>query len=479
MFSSVRWPLALAFFAVIVICVAFTEVVLFAVVRDAYLESAEDSLRRDCSFVANLMGRHMDQVALTASERRMITDEMVTLSVQMSGRMCIVNWQGKVLEDSAGRTGENVGDFPEVHSALSGRAAMAIRGQGSEDWQQALDPGMYVAVPMLARGKVTGAIYGSRSLADLQWMLLRLRERLYQVAAGSLGLALLISLGLARWLARPLRELTRVARGFGEGQLQERIPVRSRDEIGTLARSFNDMADRLEKHREALLQFVSDASHELKTPLASLRSVVEALEAGALEDPLIREKFLAYIHRDLDRMEKLVADLLDLHRLEHPDLKVRLEKIDLAPLLDSLGEDYGAVVECSPGAAVQADPDRLRQVLTNLLDNARRAVRDVPAPSIRIKAVPGQIRVEDNGVGLAPEHLERIFDRFYRVDRSRSREDGGTGLGLAITRRLVEAMGGRIEVSSEGPGLGARFRVTLGTPASVPRGQGTLPVTVL
>jgi signal transduction histidine kinase len=444
MFSSLRWPLALAILLAIVLPLGLAEASLLGVVREAYLKSAQEGLQQECSFIANLMRRHMDQTLLSPTARKMITDEMARLSLHMSGRLSIVNWKGDILEDSAHRKGENVRHRPEVTEALHGHPAMVIRGH----LEDSSDATMFVAVPMRAQGKVVGAIYGSRSLADLQLTLVALRERLYAVALASLVAGLLLSMLLARWLTAPLRRLTRAVQRFGAGYLEERIPVHSRDETGILGRSFNDMAASLKTQQEALLRFVSDASHELKTPLASLRSLLEALEAGAPQ-----EQFMGLVHRDLDRMEKLVGDLLDLHRLENSALSISPQSIDLAQFLPPLAQEHGVEWESCTGR-IQADPDRLRQVISNLLVNARRAA---PQGRVSVGAAEGSIWVLDDGVGLEAEHLPRLFDRFYRVDGARSRQHGGTGLGLAISKALVEAMGGQVAAHSDGPGRGARF----------------------
>lgn len=445
MFSSLRWPLALSIFVVIVLSLGMTEIVLFAEVRESYLHRVHQDLQQECSFIANLMRRHMDQTMLSPAARKMITDEMARLSVNMSGRLCIVNWKGDILEDSAHRKGENVRARPEIDSALRGVPEMVIRGL-----DEGTEPIMFVAVPMLAQDRIVGAIYGSRSLAELQLILVALKERLYQVALASTLAGLLFSLGLARWLTSPLRKLTRTVQRFGQGHLEERIELGSRDETGILARSFNEMAESLKNQQESLLRFVSDASHELKTPVASLRSLVEALEAGAP-----RERFMDLIHRDLDRMEKLVGDLLDLHRLEHASLKIQAERVELPTFLSPLAEEHGVELEACSGV-VMADPDRLRQVLTNLLVNARRAC---PEGRVWMGAARGAIWVGDQGVGVSAEDLPRLFDRFYRVDSARSRQQGGTGLGLAISKALVEAMGGNLTAHSEGLGKGALFTV--------------------
>lgn len=440
MFSSLRVPLALAFFCVIALTLMLAETVMLQSLRQTYLENARQALERDCGFVANLMRRHMDQVMLTPAARKMITDEMAQLSLNMSGRMSVVNWRGDVLEGSSSHRKENVADRPEVDSALHGSAGVRL-----DDGQDAL----FVAVPMRAQDKVVGAIYASRSLSELQLTLVDLRLRFYELAAFALGGGMLLSLLLARWLTRPLRRLTTAAERLGKGHLRERLPAtRQRDETATLSRAFNQMADSLEQQQESLKRFVSDASHELKTPLASLRSLIEALEAGAP-----REQFLGMLHRDLDRMERLVKDLLDLARLEHLQLTPR--PLDLKPFLEELADEHGAeLVEAS--GSLQTDPDRLAQVLINLLVNARRAA---PEGVVKLGGNPHCIWVEDDGIGIAPEHLPRLFDRFYRVDTGRTREQGGTGLGLAISKALVEALGGKLIAESQGLGKGARFLV--------------------
>jgi two-component system OmpR family sensor kinase len=456
MFSSLRWPLALAFLGLTTMCVGGTELVVFRAVRENYLATVQENLNRDCTFVADLMSRHMDSARLSTAERKIITDEMGRLSLRFQGRMCIVNWRGDVLEDSAGLRGANLRYRPEARAALHGRAEFDVRDL--DDLEGADEPTAYAAVPMLAKGNVTGAIYAERSLSDLQLVLQHLRELLYQVAVVTLCVAVVLSLVMADWLTRPVRRLARAATRLGEGHLDERIPQRGRDEIGALAGSFNAMAESLQTQQDRLLQFVSDSSHELKTPLASLRSVVDALEGGALDEPELRDRFITYIHGDLDRMDHLVKDLLQLHKIDQEVLRIELQPIELGPWLVAWAKRHAIEVSVGPGLAL-ADPDRLGQVIDNLLANARRAVRD--GGVVRLRQLGSQIRVEDTGVGLTTEQLGRVFDRFYRVDTARTREDGGTGLGLTITRGLVEAMGGTLTASSPGMGLGATFQVTL------------------
>ncbi|HEU4410726.1 MAG TPA: ATP-binding protein [Polyangiaceae bacterium] len=219
--------------------------------------------------------------------------------------------------------------------------------------------------------------------------------------------------------------------------------------------------------------FVANVSHELRTPVASIRSAAETLQGAAAADPAAAPVFLDVIARNAERLQNLIDDLLDLSRIESKELRLKPEPIDVAALAEhcvSLFEHRARQgdVELTCRAEAGLDPafaDRraLEQVITNLIDNA---VKYCPGARVRVgaaRAGPGavEISVEDTGPGIEPKHLPRLFERFYRVDAGRSREVGGTGLGLSIVKHLVEAMGGRIRVTSA-VGQGTTFRVTLG-----------------
>jgi two-component system phosphate regulon sensor histidine kinase PhoR len=235
--------------------------------------------------------------------------------------------------------------------------------------------------------------------------------------------------------------------------------------------TFHDVTER---HRVERLRrdFVANASHELRTPLTSVRGFVEALEDGALDEPATSRRFLAKIRVHADRMAALVSDLLELSRLESGERPLRWERLRPADVVEdvlvSLGEQARArqiVVSADAASApeVTSDGDRLRQILENLLENA---VKYTPAGGhvvVRVRAGEGRsvvFEVEDDGPGIPAEHLPRIFERFYRVDKARSREVGGTGLGLSIVKHLAEGMGAAVSVSSE-PGRGSRFSVRI------------------
>ncbi len=216
--------------------------------------------------------------------------------------------------------------------------------------------------------------------------------------------------------------------------------------------------------------FVANVSHELRTPLASLRAMAETLREGGLEDPALAARFLDQILGEVDRMTRLVNDLLDLSSLEAGVVRLRLQEVEVEQLLGSVAERFrevalrkGVGVVVRPGnALVQGDRDRLEQALGNLMDNA---VKYTP-PGGRVelgaefRGDEVHLTVEDTGPGIPPEHLPRVFERFYRADPSRSRAEGGTGLGLAIVKHIALAHGGRVEAANRPEG-GARFALVL------------------
>lgn len=226
----------------------------------------------------------------------------------------------------------------------------------------------------------------------------------------------------------------------------------------------------LEKLERVRQEFLSNVSHELKTPLTAIVAFVETLEAGALDDRADSERFLEIIRKNAARMQNLIDDILELSAIEAGNVGVKAEEIELSPLindvimsLDAKASSRGITVinHVPHDTLVFVDPRRLEQMLTNLVDNAIKFNRDGGMVTIGCEAgARTRILVKDTGEGIPAQHLERLFERFYRVDRARSRDMGGTGLGLAIVKHLARAHGGEVRVSSE-LGRGSTFEIDL------------------
>ena len=226
----------------------------------------------------------------------------------------------------------------------------------------------------------------------------------------------------------------------------------------------------LEKLERVRQEFLSNVSHELKTPLTAIVAFVETLEAGALDDRENSERFLEIIRKNAARMQNLIDDILELSAIEAGNVGVKSEEIELSPLVNDVimslaakASSRGITVsnQVRPDTLVFVDPRRLEQMLNNLVDNAIKFNRDGGIVTIGCEAdTRTHILVKDTGEGIPAQHLERLFERFYRVDRARSRDMGGTGLGLAIVKHLARAHGGEVRVSSE-LGQGTTFEIDL------------------
>jgi signal transduction histidine kinase len=301
------------------------------------------------------------------------------------------------------------------------------------------------------------------------------RSLLLAVIAAGLA-AVLLTLSLSRRIIGPVEALTAVARKMERGDLIQRVEVQSRDEIGELAHAFNAMADGLARLEQLRRNMVTDVAHELRTPLSNIRGYLEALQDGlteptpALIDSLYEEAML---------LSRLVDDLQELALAEAGKLQLVRQPITLAEIVEQVVNIFqpqmtakGLTVKADLPTdlpPVDADPDRVGQILRNLLTNAITYTPSGGKITVTARSTGSEVEVsvQDTGVGIAPEHLPYVFERFYRADKSRARATGGAGLGLAIVRQLVEAHGGRVWAEST-PGVGSVFGFTLPTTALSP-----------
>ncbi len=307
------------------------------------------------------------------------------------------------------------------------------------------------------------------SAADLAFQQEQLRAA-WIIAGFALGLAAVVALVLAHTFLQPLKNLAAATHRLAAGAYGTRVPVRSRDELGRLAGDFNRLAEALERNEALRRRFMADVSHELRTPLAVLRAGLEALEDGVR--PLTRESVCA-LQSEVSSLGKLVEDLYQLALADVGALAYRKERSDVAEVLEQTIEAFHARVaerglrlekDISKNLFILADADRLQQAFRNLLENTLRYTDR--GGRLRICAhrenKHAVIEFEDSSPGVPAESLPHLFERFYRVESSRSRANGGAGLGLAIVRSVVEAHGG--EIAAAPAALGG-LRVTIHFPA--------------
>jgi signal transduction histidine kinase len=509
-FSSLRARLTLSHLAVIVMAMGLSGLLLLSLVERYFLQAMRDSLIAQARITAQalipgaMVGEppgqlHPDSTDLAPAYNAVqqqqlsnlslqaqnvappadglglgeeglayLADASLQLSAQLETRIRILDAQGTVLVDSRQdgqeRQGVDLRADPLVARALQGQHASRTDESDGEAT-------MHLALPAVVEGRLVGVVYLSQPLRDAAAVLHDLRARWLVSTVVALLLSGVAGLLLARAIASPLRRLTVAAAAVAQGQFDQQVPVRSRDELGRLSRAFNDMTTRLRVARQTQVDFVANVSHELRTPLTAVKGTVETLRGGAIDDPQVRDPFLATVESETDRLIRLVNDLLLLSRADSEALHLRREPVNLAELvgtavarLSAQAEARGVVLhtEANTNAPLAwADPDRVEQVLVNLVDNAIKYSR--PGGSVKVSVDAGQdrsalVRVRDEGIGIPAEELPHVGQRFYRADKARSRAEGGSGLGLAIAQALVQAHGGRLWLESqEGAGTSVTF----------------------
>jgi two-component system OmpR family sensor kinase len=384
----------------------------------------------------------------------------------------VLDGDGVVVADSyAGKAGDSLRAIPEISDALRGKSGVA------NHVDKAGRHATYVAVPITSGERVVGVAYASSSTFSIATLLRDYRWQLLAVVVLYVLAVLLIAELLSRWLTRPLAHLERATAKFATGDSTARVRPEGPRETRALAEAFNGMAEeisramgelRAEERRKS--RFVSDVSHELRTPLTAIRGAAETLLEDDEVPPDMRDRFLATIVSESDRLGRLASDLLALERMEGATGELPLGRLDLLSVvehtvrtLEPLTEEREVAVDIGGEAAwVLGERDRLQQVVANLVDNATRMTPAGGTVTVRVAAEGGRARVSvaDQGPGIADDDLARVFDRFYRADLGRDRGSGGAGLGLAIVRAIVERHGGTITAHNV-PGGGARFEFEL------------------
>jgi len=407
-------------------------------------------------------------------------------------------------EDSAGIRQE-----VEVESGARKHSRIYIRILDESGVTMAETPGMNQKLPKEAFGSVAGRETGSQlRLSKEAFRLMtgeasmgeRLGSRLIQVAldrreedkllsqfrrrilpllAVSLVLCAAAGYQIARRGLRPIERISEAAGRIRSTTLHERLPAGAFPaELGSLARTFNDMLDRLQESFGRLSRFSADIAHELRTPLNMLRGEVEVTLGKARSPEEYRETLGSFLE-EAGRLTRLIESLLFLARAEDPKMEIQRETLDVAGELRSLAEFYEAAAaergvtlsaESGEGLRVSADRSLFQRAAGNLIDNALTHTSKDGSIRLRAERVDGHVRVDvsDTGAGIAAEHLPRVFDRLYRADRSRSATTGGAGLGLAIVKSIAELHGGKVEIYSE---VGKGTRVSLLLPVDPPPGS--------
>lgn len=383
-------------------------------------------------------------------------------STDMS-RILVTDATGKVLYDTRESDGA-VGDYAlytEVVQALLGNDAFTCSYRSGAFRSRA-------ASPVLYQNRIIGAVYAYQYDVGQAALLQGFQSNIRNLSMIVSAMVLAVSFVLSRALTGKISELLSAIRQVRAGAYSHRAVVRGHDEIAQIGYEFNRLTDRLQTTEDVRRRFVSDASHELKTPLAAIRLLTDSILQTENIDPATAREFVADIGQEADRLSRISEDLLRLTRLDS-GVSAPPSEVDVGPVLeqvlrmmDLVAEERQVALHCDAAepCRVMATKDELHQVIYNLVDNAVKYSHDGGQVWVSLRREKGQavLAVADDGVGIPEEDLPRIFQRFYRVDKARSRAAGGTGLGLSIVQDTVRNRGGTVEAANRPQG-GAVFTV--------------------
>jgi len=469
--NRIVWKFFGAFAALIIIVVLILNFFVSSRLSDDFEQRLSEQLRDDAILVGNIL-----RTALDERNPQEIQQTTLRLAEKLDLRITVVDAQGKVLADSESEpsTMANHGDRPEIIEALKSGFGQSARFSDTLGYSM-----KYVAVRAGSENSPPSIIRFALPLSRVQLEIRLIYRVVLFGAIAAVGVALVAAYFVSRSITLPIRNMKETAERIAKGDFSGRVRIKSQDEFGELAKSFNIMADELEQMIESLrlmdkmrTDFVASVSHELKTPLTLIKGYTETLENKGIEDKKTTTRFISIIKEHSDRLGKIVDDLLSLSELELSKDCVNKEEFDLKELIDDVVLGFGLALDRkkqkltvdvqSSDSRMHGDRNRIGQVLVNLIDNAIKYTPESGRIELIVSDRDGQIcfSVRDDGIGIADEHVDRVFERFYRVDKARSRELGGTGLGLSIAKHIVLAHNGKISIESR-PRTGTKVTVTL------------------
>lgn len=467
-----RWRILLSYIAVSIIPLSVFYAGITMYLQSAFFNEKGDEIRRQAIITAGhiaaanyiynetrlpLMDAELKQAGEAGNFRVIVTDNMATV---IGDSYKVTDVDGNVVQGDIGK----VYIVPEVMRAINNKDDVSIAAGGEI---------ISAAARILKDSDIIGFVLIYSSGSDIKDRLSRIN---YMVAIFTLVLGagiIVLSFWMSNIIVGPIKGILRAIQRMADGHLEHRIAVKGRNEIAELASSINTMAERLEKVDQTRREFVSNVSHELKTPLSSIKVLSESiLFQEEVPEEMYRE-FLVDIKTEVDRMTEIINDLLELVKLDRTAAPLKLSYVSLNKIIEDIlkrlsplarQREIELIFESLKEVSANVDEVKLSLAITNLIENG---VKYTPEGGMVVVTIDADhqhafIQVRDTGIGMAEEEITKIFDRFYRIDKTRDRETGGTGLGLSITHSVILMHNGSVRVSSsENEGSAFTVRIPL------------------
>ena len=462
-FFSIRWRLVITYFIIILLTLFLISIYILNSLEEYFFSQKNIELLTKANIIAGMtFAKYIDY------NNGLIKEYIPELQIGKDIRVIITDKEAKVLFDSTEKdnlTGK-VLVKEQVLNALNGKDDAKTHYTSETGWV------VDAAVPILRERETIGVVYLSTSAEDVIDFLNDVKNRLYAISFIVSILIGILSSVLAGVITAPIEQLTSAIKHMSsDGQLNQHVEIKGNDEIAQLGMAFNKMTERLNDVEDKRRQFVSNASHELRTPLSSIKLLAESiLQMPTVEMPIIQE-FLTDINNEIDRLSRIIDKLLNLTKMDVIENQIELKNVNIRKLV------RGIIKTLSPLARkkhihiqtntrqdifVLVDEDKIWEAIFNIIDNSIKYTPEKGKIQVTLDKNDYHVivTVEDNGIGIPEDEKEKIFERFYRVDKARARDTGGTGLGLSIALSAVKLHGGDIIVESK-EGKGSKFTILI------------------
>lgn len=452
-FYGIRWKLISAYLLLIIIALFIINVFVHGTIKNNLLEEEKNSTLVQASIISENISADLENEGIILIDLN-LDEKLEQLSKTVEGRILVIDSGRKVIYDSFNKLKDTIVIQKEVRKALNGEYI------ANEYLLDKFKNTLYTAVPINNNGAVEGVILLSTSLMEPYEAISSIRSSLILISILVLALITLITFKIAYSISEPIKRLTQAMQNAAHGKLNEKVIIEGNDEISQLARAYNFMNTKLSQIEKQRREFVANVSHELKTPLSSMKLLSESLLIQPDVEVGIYKEFLKDIDSEIDRLNKIIENLLNMVDMDEEKLNLDYKLTYVNYLVEKvvnsikpLAHEKNIKINLNQLEKIQIylDQDKIHQALTNIIYNAVKYTENNGEIEVSIfkKGQYAVIKISDTGIGIAEENLPHIFERFYRVDSARSRQTGGSGLGLSISQQIISLHQGTIEVESK------------------------------